>query len=44
MTSIVLIEYEVDTLDNGKCAGIIFLNFSIAFDTIDHYISRDNLQ
>ena len=44
MTLIVLIEYHVDTLDNGKRAGSIFLDFQIAFDTIDHGISRDNLQ
>ena len=43
MALIILAENLVDTLDNRNCAAGIFLDFQIAFDTVDHGILLDKL-
>ena len=43
MALVILMEYPVNALDNGKCAVGIFLDFKKAFDTVDYDIWLDRL-
>ena len=43
MALIILIEYLVNAMDDGKCAVGIFVDFQKAFDTVDHCILLDKL-